>query len=389
MPNWQDLEILSSSSICKRCLGRTFAKVGHGLSNPERGEKIAFTLNALGFSLSIPEEQNCSICKGLFLKLRGLCAPIEAELSDYEFSSFLVGSENSQPSQLEKDLESRFGQGEGLKKEFNREFGKLLSNRMHKEVDLKDPDIIITVNLEYLSYRFWIKSLFIQGRYRKLVRGIPQTRWIIHDKHDSVEEFIGLPAKNMVRAENFFLHAAGREDVDVLMLGKGRDFVLELSSPHLRNIDLETLAKEVNGSGSVEIEDLRIVGKEQVERVKSSRHDKTYMVRVEAASNIDQPSFLEAVSALSGKIIYQRTPLRVSGRRADLIRERKVKKANTLSIDGCHAVVEITAEAGTYIKELVNGDEGRTNPNLSSLYGSSLKVEKLDVLEIKEETENV
>lgn len=113
------------------------------------------------------------------------------------------------------------------------------------------------------------------------------------------------------------------------------------------------------------------------------------MVRVEAASNIDQPSFLEAVSALSGKVIYQRTPLRVSGRRADLIRERKVKKANTLSIDGCHAVVEITAEAGTYIKELVNGDEGRTNPNLSSLYGSSLKVEKLDVLEIKEETENV
>jgi tRNA pseudouridine synthase 10 len=386
MPNWQDLEFLSSSSICKRCLGRTFAKVGHGLSNPERGEKIAFALNALGLSLSITEEDKCSICHGLFLNLRNLCAPIEAELTDYEFGSFLVGSENSQPSQLEKDLESRFGQGEGLKKEFNREFGKLLSNRMHKDVDLKDPDVIITVSLEYLSYRFWFKSLFIQGRYRKLVRGIPQTRWIIHDKHDSVEEFIGVPAKSMVRAENFYLHAAGREDVDVLMLGKGRDFVLELSSPHLRTIDLDALAKEVNGSGSVEIEDLRIVGKEEVEKVKNSRHDKTYMVTIEAAGNLDEASFLKAVTALNGKIIYQRTPLRVSGRRADLIRERMVKKANTLSIDGSHAVVEITAEAGTYIKELVNGDEGRTNPSLSGLYGSSLKVEKLDVLEIKEET---
>ncbi|MGC8515199.1 MAG: tRNA pseudouridine(54/55) synthase Pus10 [Thermoplasmata archaeon] len=386
MPNWQDLEFLSSSSICKRCMGRTFAKVGHGLSNPERGEKIAFVLNALGLSPSTSEEEKCIICKGLFLNLRNLCAPIEAELTNYEFSSFLVGSENSQPSELEKDLESRFGHGEGLKKEFNREFGKLLSNRMHKEVDLKDPDVIITVNLEYLSYRFWFKSLFIQGRYRKLVRGIPQTRWIIHDKHDSVEEFIGVPARSMVRAENFFLHAAGREDVDVLMLGKGRDFVLELSSPHSRTIDLEALAKEVNGSGAVELEDLRIVGKEQVEKVKNSRHDKTYIVTIEAADHLDEDSFLKAVTALSGKIIYQRTPLRVSGRRADLIRERMVKKANTISIDGSHAVVEITAEAGTYIKELVNGDEGRTNPSLSGLYGSSLKVEKLDVLEIKEET---
>ena len=63
MPNWQDLEFLSSSSICKRCLGRTFAKGGHGLSNPERGEKIAFARNALGLSLSITEEEKCSICQ--------------------------------------------------------------------------------------------------------------------------------------------------------------------------------------------------------------------------------------------------------------------------------------------------------------------------------------
>ena len=386
MTNWQDLEFLSSSNICQRCIGRTFAKVGHGLSNPERGEKIVFALNALGFHPSISDEQGCSICKGIFLNMRSLCAPIEGALEDYEFSSFLVGSENSAPSELEKDLESRFGQGEGLKKEFNREFGKLLSNRMHKEASQKDPDVIITVNLEYLSFRFWFKSLFIQGRYRKLVRGIPQTRWIIHDRNDSVEEVIGLPAKNMVRAENFFLHAAGREDVDVLMLGRGREFVLELSSPHSRTIDLVELAKQVNGSGSVEIDDLQVVGKEQVERVKSTRHDKTYLAHIESERDIDADRFHKAVSELSGKIIYQRTPLRVSGRRADLIRERVVKKATTLSIDGSHATVEITAEAGTYIKELVNGDEGRTNPSLSGLYGSILKVEKLDVLAIEEET---
>jgi tRNA pseudouridine synthase 10 len=110
------------------------------------------------------------------------------------------------------------------------------------------------------------------------------------------------------------------------------------------------------------------------------------LAHIESERDIDADRFHKAVSELSGKIIYQRTPLRVSGRRADLIRERVVKKATTLSIDGSHATVEITAEAGTYIKELVNGDEGRTNPSLSGLYGSNLKVEKLDVLAIEEET---
>ncbi len=346
---------------------------------------MSFALTALGFSPDLKEERECSICHGLFLDLEGLGASIHEALGDYDFSTFLVGSENRVHNPLEKELESRFGMGESIKKEFNREFGKILSGRMQKEVEFKDPEVIVTVNLEYLSYRFWFRSLFIRGRYRKLVRGIPQTRWINFDKHDSVEEIIGIPAQTMVRAENFYLHAAGREDVDVLMLGGGREFVLELSSPHLRNIDLSNLAEKVRKSGAVEIADLEIVGGEMVEKVKNSRHDKSYRALIIAGDPIDPVAFRKAVSELSGKIIYQRTPLRVSGRRADLIRERIVKKADTISIDGTRAVVEMTAEAGTYIKELINGDGGRTDPNLSGLYGSSLKVEELDVLAITEE----
>ncbi|EQD67670.1 pseudouridylate synthase, partial [mine drainage metagenome] len=332
---------------------------------------MIFALTALGFSLDLKEERECSICHGLFQDLESLGSSIREALSDYDFSTFLVGSENRVQNPLEEELEAKFGTGEGIKKEFNRELGKLLSGRMQKEVVFKDPDVIITVNLEYLSYRFWFKSLFIHGRYRKLVRGIPQTRWINFDKHDSVEEIVGIPAQSMVRAGNFYLHAAGREDVDVLMLGSGREFVLELSSPHSRTIDLLSLAERVRESRAVEIADLEIVKGDLVEKVKNSRHDKSYRALIVSEGIIDPVTFRKAVSALSGKIIYQRTPLRVSGRRADLIRERMVRKADIISIDGNRAVVEMTAEAGTYIKELVNGDGDRTNPNLSSLYGSS------------------
>lgn len=41
-------------------------------------------------------------------------------------------------------------------------------------------------------------------------------------------------------------------------------------------------------------------------------------------------------------------------------------------------------QAGTYIKEFVHGDDGRTNPSLGSLLGCSGPAEilELDVLEI-------
>ena len=44
--------------------------------------------------------------------------------------------------------------------------------------------------------------------------------------------------------------------------------------------------------------------------------------------------------------------------------------------------LEIRAQHGTYIRELVSGDEGRTDPSLSSLVGSPCKVEVLDVLNL-------
>jgi len=43
----------------------------------------------------------------------------------------------------------------------------------------------------------------------------------------------------------------------------------------------------------------------------------------------------------------------------------------------------IESQGGTYIKELINGDDGRTTPSFSEIFGSSLLCKKLDVLNIK------
>ena len=42
---------------------------------------------------------------------------------------------------------------------------------------------------------------------------------------------------------------------------------------------------------------------------------------------------------------------------------------------------EIKGEAGLYVKELVTGDDGRTQPSISSLVGEA-SVKQLDVIKI-------
>lgn len=94
----------------------------------------------------------------------------------------------------------------------------------------KDPDIIININTIYDYVEINVKSLYIYGVYTKMRRDLPQTRWI-HGSGDSIESIIGEELKKITESENYYLHGSGREDVDVMMLGNGREFVIEASNP--------------------------------------------------------------------------------------------------------------------------------------------------------------
>jgi tRNA pseudouridine synthase 10 len=68
-----------------------------------------------------------------------------------------------------------------------------------------------------------------------------------------------------------------------------------------------------------------------------------------------------------------------------MIREKKIHNCNIELIDGTMATLTIEAESGTYIKELISGDDGRTRPSISEMIGVPCKVAELDVIEIKGE----
>ena len=68
---------------------------------------------------------------------------------------------------------------------------------------------------------------------------------------------------------------------------------------------------------------------------------------------------------LKGAWIDQRTPERVSHRRADLVRKRQVIDIGVLGEENGLYRLEVVGEGGLYIKELVSGDGGRTTPSLA------------------------
>ncbi len=371
---FRDPAILSKArglELCDHCLGRQFAQVSTGMSNAERGRALRKLVGGRS-----PKE--CPLCGNIFSKLPELSARAAKEMSAFEHSTFLVGTRPTRELvNREEALWEEIGieHCEPIRSELNREIGKLIEKATGKRVDKDSPDILVIFNLSDSSFRLQVKSLYIYGEYRKLVRGIPQTKW---DKYpETVEDIIASPFMPKCKASGHSLHAAGREDIDARCLG-WRPFVLELERPRQRSLRLNLLAKAVNSTGKVEVRNLGPSDRKEMVRVKSMRPDKSYRVLVRFSRKTTQK---ELESLLEIRQVEQETPQRVLHRRADIKRKRSV-----LSISWSHAgrdvEFEIKGQAGLYIKELVTGDNGRTVPSFSSVLKRGAEVLELDVTRI-------
>lgn len=373
---------IAKLKLCDHCLGRLYGLRGHGLGNEERGRAIRIVY-AMENNIDIEElyPEKCELCGGIFERLDDYARYVVEKIKEYEFNTFLIGSKFSEEIlKKEKELQQIVGEeGESIGREFNREIGKRVMELTGKEPDLKDPDIAIIIDTRYDDIKLEIKPLLIYGRYRKLVRGIPQTKWPSGKYKESVEEIIAKPVMEMSRGEEHALHGMGREDIDARMLGNGRPFILEIKRPRRRNIDLKEVERLVNLSGKVEIFDLRFAHKDEIVKLKEAEPRKRYRIAINV--DADEDEIRDALKELIGKI-KQRTPTRVKHRRADKTRIREVYDAKLVEKKNDMAVIEILAESGTYIKELMHGDNGRTQPNLAEKLGKKVEVKWLDVIEI-------
>ncbi|KAJ8389921.1 hypothetical protein AAFF_G00113900 [Aldrovandia affinis] len=230
-------------------------------------------------------------------------------------------------------------------------------------------------------------SVFVAGRYNKFSRTLPQTPWVIDGERrmeSSVEELITAPLLSSFRSEGFNFSSSGREDVDVRTLGKGRPFAVELLNPHRAQFSKEEvreLQEAINkSSDKIRVRDLQIVTREAVGHMKEGEEEKTKsygaLIWTQRPIEKDDIEFIKDIKELK---IAQKTPLRVLHRRPLAVRPRIIHTMTAQFLDAHHFHLNLRTQAGTYIKEFVHGDFGRTKPNLCELMKSDTDILELDV----------
>jgi len=414
--------------------------------------------------------------------------------------------------QEEEEMRKRFGAGgsDALKSGLVQSIAQHLNKKLENITLVNDkPQILALIDVLTLTVELDIRAHYLYGRYLKLERGIPQTRWPCRackgrgcqrceqsglQYKKSVQDLIGNPLLELFQAEEHAFHGIGREDIDVRCMGRGRPFVIEMKEPKVRSVDAEKAMEKINScaEGSIQITGLRDSTRSEVVRVKDTPAEKSYTIRFRILplseaeyavltapvdlthedvqerggkgkkksskrkrrgdrkndhtkplpTVIDVPegpseeelramkkpelvakaeemklkksgtkdeliqrilesgppppvffdlpeteSVMQTIEKLSGVILAQRTPERVAHRRADLIRRRTVYETSNPSIelmeDGVREVeFTLRCESGTYVKETVHGDGGRTQPSLSSLIKAKCEVLWLDVGDI-------
>jgi len=251
--------------------------------------------------------------------------------------------------------------------------------------------------------------VFIEGRYRKLSRDLPQTVFYCprckgHPRRrrkcercqgfgkltrDSVQELVGWVLGPAFKTRKNKFHGAGREDIDVRMLGRGRPFVMELVNPRVLEVDLAALEAEINRRNEERLEVCGLHWSERgrVRTLKETRHAKEYEALVEIGQEPDPARVEELIGRRV--TIEQQTPQRVAHRRAAMVRERWIELRSLQPADEpARWRVRLLTEHGTYVKEAVTGEGGSTSPSLTELLGASCACLALDVVGILDEDGN-
>lgn len=240
-------------------------------------------------------------------------------------------------------------------------------------------------------------SLYVAGRYNKYSRKLSQTPWIIGGERlmeTSVQELLCNRIVELAKAQDLRFSSSGREDVDVRMLGRGRPFFCELINPRrvqLKPENFRAIEKEISSTTKdVSARHLQIVSKDQVAQVKTGEEEKVkiysaYCIMSGVKASVDWEK-LESLSSKCPIVLQQKTPIRVLHRRSLATRERsifklEVSKAETQ--DSKAFVLNMATQAGTYVKEFVHGDFGRTTPSLRDLLEADVDILALDVKDIE------
>uniref|UniRef100_A0A0A9XA35 tRNA pseudouridine(55) synthase n=1 Tax=Lygus hesperus TaxID=30085 RepID=A0A0A9XA35_LYGHE len=248
------------------------------------------------------------------------------------------------------------------------------------------PPLIPSQVIKIVKVTLARESTNVAGRYNKYCRDLPQTPWLLNGERkmeSSVEELISGPIVALLRGTSSKFASSGREDVDVRSLGRGRPFNVEVLMPKVAALQfdqLRALEKEITekSEGKLKVRDLQIVARESLVTLKQGEEEKTKEYTALCFCPDGIPDTLEGAVARAPLVLDQSTPIRVLHRRPVAVRQKEILEMSVTRLEGDARkfILNLKTQAGTYIKEFIHGDFGRTKPSFGDLLGGA----KVDIL---------
>ncbi|XP_054796167.1 uncharacterized protein LOC129301630 isoform X2 [Prosopis cineraria] len=224
-------------------------------------------------------------------------------------------------------------------------FNGLLENKSSESHGMLLEKVIEPCHFTVYCYR---APIYVGGRYLKYSRNVSQTRWIIDDERmgeASVEEIIGGNILQKCHGDSYKFHAAGREDIDVRMLGPGRPFLVEVQNARripsdLFVNDIEKLINNVENK-LVSVKNLKLVGNNGWNLIHEGEAEKQkqYAALVWISRPLNDED-LQSMSSFKDLKILQRTPIRVLHRRSPLEREKIIHWLGPTSRNLCMEILD-------------------------------------------------
>lgn len=405
---------LETGTLCDACLGRCFSERGTDLTNEARGESLR---KSVAMKLNEPVEpvdpSDCWVCEGVTSDVTLWANRVLEAIEDLTVETFQVGTRvpdsiEERESELREAAGLEPDAGETMNAEYNRAVGKLLEDRLDAVVDFEYPDVVTILDLETGDVELQLNPTYLGGRYRKLEPGLDQrmricrvcngkgTEWREgeamaceacdgsgYDTRESMEWYITQPIKIAMDGTEAIFNTAGQEDDDVLVLGEGRPFVVEVKEARTRPLDTKEIQEEINTASDqiITVDGLAKASRDLVEYLTQTPVHETYQLELSFADAVSSEDFTEAIDALDAASVRQTLE------RGDQVTEqvRKLGWVSGKHIGQTTATVELGATKGIDFEALMVGDTDRSNPNLADLVGTDVTVESIAVVSIEGE----
>jgi len=378
-------DTLQKYYLCDSCHTRQFPfaqKDIHNLSNR----------NIINLKNEVKKNQNqsCFIC-GHIMSLTKYTELVINALRDYEFTNLVIGARIPTAIIEREDnmrAELKLKGGETLKANFTRDMNVAVSQQLKTKVNHKNPDVTVIIDLLLNMVEISSRSIFVYGRYIKNKRGIPQKQRKCQECKgkgchectltgyttlDSVEQRLTVPLLQLFNADRIKFSWVGSEDMNSLVLGKGRPFYAEILEPKIRKPKRikSTLKKIIN---EIFICDLNLI-------VKRPRGDQHFTVIVRSSLKLNKQ--ISKTNIITLQEMLKEASVQIMSSNKNIT--KTIYYLIVESVNRCNLQVILECDGGLSIRRFLTGENDEILPNLSKILKRKITLNKekpFDILDV-------